>query len=58
MKDEKRPLFTLADLMILTGAGMLLAGLYLFDWRLALVVGGLLLMLAGMARLRKMQPRL
>ena len=39
------------DIFVLIGAGMLLAGLYLFDWRLALVGGGILLLFTGVIRL-------
>ena len=40
------------DLLIFFGAIMFLAGLYLLDWRLALVAGGILLMVLGSLRLR------
>lgn len=47
----KRPFFELGDFLILIGAVMFLVGMYLLDWRLALVGGGVLLMVAGAARL-------
>ena len=40
------------DFLILAGLVMALVGLYLLDWRLALVGGGLALMLMGSARLK------
>lgn len=50
--SEKRPFIDLGDLLIVAGVALLLAGLYLIDWRLALVGGGALLILFGAARLR------
>ncbi len=47
----KRPLLDVGDLLILLGACMLLAGLYLYDWRLALAALGGLIMLMGTGRL-------
>lgn len=52
---EQRPSFDLGDFLVLAGAGLFLAGLYLFDWRLALVAGGWLLMILGAVRLKGKQ---
>lgn len=40
------------DLLVFLGAIMLLFGLYLLDWRYALIGGGLLLIILGSMRLR------
>lgn len=53
VNDGKRPLLSLADVLIVVGLLVLLAGLYLFDWRLVVVVAGLLLAGLGAARLRR-----
>lgn len=53
--DEKRPFIDLADLLILIGALLLLAGTFLFDYRLSVIVAGLLLLAAGSARLRRIE---
>lgn len=45
----------LADLLILIGALLLLAGTFLFDYRLSVIVAGLLLLAAGSARLRRIE---
>lgn len=40
-----------SDWMILLGLVLALVGLYLFDYRLALVGGGIFLLLSGLVRL-------
>ncbi|NJN53297.1 MAG: hypothetical protein HC804_00190 [Anaerolineae bacterium] len=42
------------DFLIFCGAALLLGGLYLVDPRLVLVAAGLLLLIVGVARLRRM----
>lgn len=44
---------TFGDVLVVVGAGLLLAGLGLLDWRLALAAGGLLLLVMGTVRLRR-----
>jgi hypothetical protein len=39
------------DFLVMAGAVQVLAGLWLFDWRLAVVWIGLVMMLAGVTRL-------
>jgi hypothetical protein len=43
---------TTGDVMVFVGMIVLITALALIDWRLALAVSGLLLMLTGMARIR------
>ena len=52
MNDEKRPFLTIADVFILLGLVLTATGLGLYDWRLAMVAVGLVLILAGALRLR------
>lgn len=40
--------FDFSDLLILVGLGLLCGGLACYDWRLALVVGGAVLLLIGL----------
>lgn len=40
-----------SDLLIIAGAALLLWGLYLFDYRLAMVGGGIFILLSGIVRL-------
>lgn len=51
----KRPFLDYGDLLILLGIVLTLVGFYLLDWRLALIYGGLMLMVAGMLRLRRIE---
>lgn len=53
VNDGKRPLLSLADVLIVVGLLVLLAGLYLFDWRLVVVAAGLVLLVWGLVRLRR-----
>lgn len=39
------------DLLLLAGGGLIVYGLYLFDYRLAIVVVGIFLLLSGIVRL-------
>ena len=43
---------TLGDVLVIVGVGLLLTGLALYDWRLALAAGGLLLLVLGSLRLK------
>lgn len=52
MNEQKRPFIDLGDLLIVAGVALLMTGLYLFDWRLAMIGGGALLIVFGAARLR------
>ena len=52
MSEQRRPFLDYGDLLILLGVVLLLLGLYLIDWRLALVGGGGLLIVLGAARLK------
>ncbi len=55
MGEKKRPTVDIADLLIVLGVVLLLAGAYLIDWRLAMMVGGSLLIVFGVARLRRVE---
>lgn len=52
---EKRPFLDYGDLLILLGVVLTLLGFYWLDWRLALIYLGLLLMVFGMLRLRRIE---
>lgn len=53
--NVKRPFLDIADLLIVIGVILLLIGAYLIDWRLALMVGGALLIVLGIARLQQVK---
>jgi hypothetical protein len=55
--NNKRPFLDIADLIITVGVILLLVGAYLLDWRLTLVVGGMLLIAVGAARLHRVEGR-
>ena len=52
---EKRPFLDYGDLLILLGVVLTLLGFYWLAWRLALIYLGLLLMVFGMLRLRRIE---
>lgn len=47
----------IGDLLVFVGAVMVLAGLWLLDWRLALVAAGLKVLALGVARLTAVARR-
>lgn len=54
---NQSPRFDVGDLLLLLGALLLLAGTYLYDWRLSVITAGLLLMVMGLARLAIIRGR-
>lgn len=43
--------FEFGDLLLLIGCGLIVYGLYLFDYRLAIISGGTILCFTGIVRL-------